>query len=403
MTDNALILDAKPSMRTIDSNGYMHVAITPISKACVNPYLGKEIAGSERHGFKPDGIYYGLRDPEELKKAAKTFDGMPLLMNHHKTNAENPAKEYTVGSTGTDAVFEKPYLKNSITVTDAEAIKAIENGEAQEISCAYRFKPDFTSGEYIAEDGSKIHYDFIMRDIEANHVALVPRGRAGSDVRVADSNEFINKATEKERRNLMKFDELIETIMPNATAEDKALALEKLEELSVAEDEDPKKEEPKDEPKKETPEEDEPEDDEDDELTEDDIDELLKDEKLRKAFEAGMLRAKGEKGVAKDSAEEIEKRLTDKFRTINAAAHKVRPMVGEINDPLAFDSAEAIYKFALEKAGKDVKKYPASAYEGMVDMVLASKPTYIATDSALDGEIEEDMGDYMKALKAIGK
>ena len=30
MTDNALILDAKPSMRTIDSNGYMHGAITGI-------------------------------------------------------------------------------------------------------------------------------------------------------------------------------------------------------------------------------------------------------------------------------------------------------------------------------------------------------------------------------------
>ena len=143
MNNDAIILDAQPSMRRKDSNGYLHIEITPISKACVNPYLGREIAGSEAQGWDANKIYYGLRDPDELAKAAKTFNGMPVLLQHHTINAENPAKEWVVGSIGTDGTFEKPYLKNSMTITDAQAIKYIEDGTAQEISCSYRFKPEF--------------------------------------------------------------------------------------------------------------------------------------------------------------------------------------------------------------------------------------------------------------------
>jgi len=415
MNDYALMLDAKPSMRRIDSNGYMHVALTPISKACVNPYLGREIAGSEEHGFEPNTIYYGLRDPKELAKAAKTFDGMPLLLLHHKTDAENPAKEYTVGSVGTDGTFEAPYLKNSLTVTDAKAIKSIENGEAQEISCSYRFKPDFTAGEYIAEDGSKVHYDFIMRDIEGNHVALVPEGRAGHDVKVADSKpEFNDKATE-ERRIYMPFEELIDKIMPNASVEDKALALEELKKLSV---EDAKEEEI---------EEEEVLDDEDldeEEADEENLDELLKDPKAKAAFEMGVKYGEkreksapkriakehesegGKKAVkeekAEDTIEEIKRSLTDNFRAIDIAAKKVRPLVGEITDPLAFDSAEAIYAFALDAAGKDIDAYPVEAFEGMVDMILAERPSYpMAIDSAMNEVCGDEMSGVMDALNNI--
>ena len=191
MNRHNIVLDAKPSMRTKDDNGFLHVALTPISKATVNPYLGSEIEGSKEHGFEPDKIYYGLRDPDELAKGAGTFNGLPLLLEHHPTDAENLPKEWVVGSMGTDAVFEKPYLKNSLTVTDAQAIQYIEDGTAKEISCSYRFTPDFTAGEYTEADGSKVHYDFIMRDIKGNHVALVPEGRAGHDVKVADGIDAV--------------------------------------------------------------------------------------------------------------------------------------------------------------------------------------------------------------------
>ena len=421
----ALLFDSTPSVRTKDENGFLHVALTPISKATVNPYLGKEIEGSKEHGFEPDKIYYGLRDPDELAKGAGTFNGLPLLLEHHPTDAENLPKEWVVGSMGTDAVFEKPYLKNSLTVTDAQAIQYIEDGTAKEISCSYRFTPDFTAGEYTEADGSKVHYDFIMRDIKGNHVALVPEGRAGHDVKVADGIEAVKYIANKERRMSM-FDEFINKFLPLASDEEKAAAKAALETLIPAKDEEPKPaEEPKsaDDPKPAEPTELPVQEDgcgKDEELPVDEanLDELLKDPRMKAVFEMGV--KYGEKkekeepkkldsehesegmkaALGEDSVKAIEKRVTEKLCAINEAAKKVRSLVGEINNPFAFDSKEAVYKFALEKTGKDVTKYPEAAYEGMVDMVLESKPIVVA-DSKHDEITEAD--EYMKSLAKIKK
>lgn len=434
---NNLLFDATPSVRSKDENGFLHVALTPISKATVNPYLGREIEGSAAHGFKPDAIYYGLRDPKELEKAADTFNGLPLLLEHHPTDAENLPKEWVVGSMGTDAVYEKPYLKNSMTVTDAQAIGYIEDGTAKEISCSYRFTPDFTAGTYTEADGSEVHYDFIMRDIRGNHVALVPEGRAGHDVHVADSGDAVN-INRKERRDFMPLDDFISKFLPLASEEEKQAAKAALEALTTAKDEDPAfaegvaygEEVEKKEPLKldseheaEGMEAKEAEDacgkDEELPTDEENLDELMKDPKFKAAFEMGVKygekrekadperidadheREGMERVLGEDSIKAIEQRVTEKLRHINDAAKKVRPLVGEIANPFAFDSAEAVYSFALEKAGKDVKKYPEAAYEGMVDMVLEHKP--MAVDSVAGAEACGDADEYIKALKAIRK
>ena len=434
---NNLLFDATPSVRSKDENGFLHVALTPISKATVNPYLGREIEGSEAHGFKPDSIYYGLRDPKELEKAADTFNGLPLLLEHHPTDAENLPKEWIIGSVGTDAVYEKPYLKNSMTVTDAQAIGYIEDGTAKEISCSYRFTPDFTAGTYTEADGSEVHYDFIMRDIRGNQVALVPEGRAGHDVHVADSGDAVN-INRQERRDFMPLDDFISKFLPLASEEEKQAAKAALEALTTAKDEDPAfaegvaygEEVEKKEPLKldseheaEGMEAKEAEDacgkDEELPTDEDNLDELMKDPKFKAAFEMGVKygekrekadperidadheREGMERVLGEDSIKAIEQRVTEKLRHINDAAKKVRPLVGEIANPFAFDSAEAVYSFALEKAGKDIKKYPEAAYEGMVDMVLEHKP--MAVDSVAGAEACGDADKYFKALKAIRK
>lgn len=172
----------RASVRTVDVDGRMHVQVTNLSKATVNPYLGREIVGWEELGLDPDRIYQMLRDPQELAKAAPTFNNLPLLRRHVLTTADAPQKEDVVGSTGTDAVFNAPYLQNSLVVWDAEAIAGIESDQQRELSCGYRYKADMTPGEY---DGVK--YDGRMVDIIGNHVALVEVGRAGPDVYVFDS------------------------------------------------------------------------------------------------------------------------------------------------------------------------------------------------------------------------
>ena len=85
--------------------------------------------------------------------------------------------------------FEDPYLKAELAVWDAEAIEGIEDDSNRELSAGYRYRADMTPGSVNGEP-----YDGVMRDIMANHQALVPEGRAGPDVIVGDSKLKVNQS-----------------------------------------------------------------------------------------------------------------------------------------------------------------------------------------------------------------
>lgn len=176
-----LTFDAAPSARSVDANGFLHVASSHITKAMVNPYYGREIPGWERLGLDPERIYYGFRAPDELRASLHTWEGLPLHIEHHPDSADEPEKLTRVGAVG-KAVWNAPYIDAPLTVWDREAIDAIKDGSFRELSCAYRYEPDFTPGQH-----EGVEYDFIMRHIRGNHVALVEEGRAGPDVVVADA------------------------------------------------------------------------------------------------------------------------------------------------------------------------------------------------------------------------
>lgn len=177
-----LALDKASTVRSVNDFGFLKVVISPISKATVNPYRGAEIPNWQSLGLDPDRIYFLLRDPAELLRAVKTFNNVPILSRHVPVFADNPPKELIVGATGTDAAWNAPYINNSLTIWDAEAIKGIETREAVELSSAYLYDADMTPGMY-----EGVRYDGVMRNIRGNHVALVEAGRAGPDVVVGDS------------------------------------------------------------------------------------------------------------------------------------------------------------------------------------------------------------------------
>src|SRR6185437_2818531 len=179
--DMVLAMD-RSSMRTVDGDGRLHVAVSHISKVGVNPYRGAEIPGAEKLGLQPDRIYQMLRDPDELAKGAATFNNLQILEKHVPVTADDPHRDKTVGSTGTDATFRDPYLDNSLVFWDAAAIAGVESGELKELSAAYHYDADMTPGEF---KGAK--YDGVMRNIRGNHVAQVTEGRAGRDVVVMDA------------------------------------------------------------------------------------------------------------------------------------------------------------------------------------------------------------------------
>lgn len=159
----------------------MRVEESRISKAAINPYRGSEIPRWRELGLDPDRIYRLFRDPRELEKGAHTFDGKPLLIRHVPTTAEIPARDYWVGTLGITS-FESPYLvTRPLTVLTQEAIDAIESNEQSELSAAYRYDAEMSPGSWGGES-----YDGRMVNIRGNHVAIVPEGRAGHDVHVAD-------------------------------------------------------------------------------------------------------------------------------------------------------------------------------------------------------------------------
>lgn len=188
-TPHTLTFDAAPSARSTDENGFLHVSSSHITKATANPYYGREIPGWQEAGLDPEAVYYGFRAPEELQKSLSTWQGLPLHIEHHIDSAEEPARLTRVGAVGA-AVWNAPYIDAPLTVWNADAIEAIKDGSFRELSCAYRYDPDFTPGQY-----EGVAYDFVMRNIRGNHVALVEEGRAGPDVVVADANTVNRKHT----------------------------------------------------------------------------------------------------------------------------------------------------------------------------------------------------------------
>jgi len=171
------------SHRSIDADGRLHVADCNISKANVCPYYGYEIPNHRALGLDANRIYRLYRDPQELARAADSFAGLPLLVRHVPVTAEQPARDSWAGCVGTSISFDGTYLRaDRLSVWSQEAIDLVTSGAQQELSPSYRYRADMTPGVH-PEYGA---YDGVMRDIIGNHVAMVPEGRTGPDVRIED-------------------------------------------------------------------------------------------------------------------------------------------------------------------------------------------------------------------------
>ena len=133
-----LALDAQivaESVRKRDKNNYLQVATSRLTQEQVAPYYGREIPHWKEKGLDPERIYYGYRAPEELEKAVGTFNGIPLLIQHKFDSAEKPNTELRVGTVGTSAKWEAPYITNALSVWNEDAIQAIEDGSLRGLAC----------------------------------------------------------------------------------------------------------------------------------------------------------------------------------------------------------------------------------------------------------------------------
>jgi len=369
------------SLRSYDQDGRLHVESSNISKATVNPYYGSEIPNYQQLGLEPKKVYYLLRDPEELEKAAPTFNNLPLLSKHIPVSADEPQKEVIAGTTGSDTVFKDGYLKCSLAVWDAEAIAGIESGEQVELSSAYHYTADMTAGEFEGR-----HYDGVMRDIVGNHVALVDVGRAGRDVVVSDSDPFCERKTMKLKAGAKA---RIQAAVQPLLAQDAELSPDELlqvigsltNEVQTAEDDG--EDLPPENVENVGTDEDEPEDG-DNNSAPAEPEELAEDEEPE-APEGGAPKPAQDRAISKMAMDAAIKRAVEAERKRSQALATAQREVAHIVGDVAMDNAADVYKFALEQSGIDVTGVHPSAYRAMVGMLGKPKQP-MAQDAAKTAE-----------------
>lgn len=375
----------RASVRTIDANGRLQISRTNISKANVNAYYGREIPRSEELGLEPNKLYRLWRHPDELRKAAKTFNNIPVLSKHIPDFPTDPPNEFRVGVTHSNAEFDGTYLTVGMSIWDNSAIAGIESGEQRELSASYKYVADMTPG--VTPDGEP--YDGVMRDIFGNHEALVPDGRAGPDVLVADSlppelNHMRKHKAEAIRATLKPL--LAQDADLEAEVRKALLALDEAEKKDEKENKPADDEDDDEKDKKKTADDEDDEEDKDKKKTAEDEDDE-EDDKVSKTAMDSAIR------LAADSA---TKKAAENFRKIREAEQVVRPLIGDV---VAMDSAEDVYRTALEQSGVDIAGVHPSAYPAMVKMAISQKENsrpVIAQDSASVSEFE-------KAFPTAGK
>lgn len=413
---NPTIAFDKSSVRSYDKDGRLHVAVTPISKANVCPYMGKEIPGWDSLGLDPNKVYNMYRDPAELEKGAASFNNLPLLKKHIQVSADAPMKDDVVGSIGSDVHFDAPYLKASLCVWDSEAIALIDAQELDELSSAYHYTPVMEPGT--TPEGES--YDGRMTNILGNHLALVEVGRAGPDVVVADSNPFVKKETAMKKTKLGRALAVTLSAASPKIAQDSAFlakvgvavtktldrkALAK-EVCAMDEDIDPEKADEiidavigvednptPTEPHAATITEPPKAQDENDNGAPSKHAEII-DYLKSKGLDASDLEAVGnmltrmDRPFAKDEEPvDVEKAVNTamdsmraEFRDLEKAKQAVRATVGDV---LGMDSAEQVYRFALDHMKVDHKDMPAQGLATLFSAVSA-RPAQrkVAMDSA---------------------
>lgn len=170
-----------PSFRSKDQNGYLFIEKSPILKTGILEYLGSELLADGEDTVDgvevdPDKVYKVFISRDELEKAKDTFKLLPITDDHTWLGLEGKdAKDFQEGTVGENVYIEDGMLYAPLKITGNTLIDKIENHEKEELSTSYynRFAK--------SDDPS---YDFIAKDIKGNHLAVVDKGRCGSDVRI---------------------------------------------------------------------------------------------------------------------------------------------------------------------------------------------------------------------------
>ena len=124
-----------------------------------------------------------LVTPEELFSPASlgTLGRKPVTLGHPREDV-GPAniKQLGVGDVDSEIAEEQGgFVRVKVAIRREDAIAAAESEDAAELSCGYTAVVTTEPGVWRGQP-----YDAVQSDRQYNHLALVPRGRAGAEVRL---------------------------------------------------------------------------------------------------------------------------------------------------------------------------------------------------------------------------
>ena len=157
-----------------------------VTRSGVFPYLN------------PDGTTrMELRHPDDImsETSLSTLSALPITIDHptEMVNSAN-ASDLSVGLTGDEARVDGQLIHTKITVTHKRGIDAVETGH-RELSLGYTLDLIEEIGEY---DGQP--YTHRQTNVRYNHLALVPKARAGSVARLNLDGHAVEQSLRKDRK-----------------------------------------------------------------------------------------------------------------------------------------------------------------------------------------------------------
>lgn len=172
--------------------GYL-VASSRVARTGVQDYLASELGMAyssfppERHvmvnGVRDAHVYVGRPEAEVFSKdALASLSRVPVTLNHPDVpvTADN-WKDLAVGEVGDNVLRDGDWIVVNPMIKDAKALIAAETTH-KEISMGYTAE--------LVDAAPDSGTDFDMVNVRFNHLALVPKGRAGSHARIGDAAKW---------------------------------------------------------------------------------------------------------------------------------------------------------------------------------------------------------------------
>lgn len=156
----------------------------------------RNVDGSIRREYRP---------PEEAFNADSlaSIRGKPITLGHHGwVSSANYREAKPVGTVISDGRQDGNNIRADVVIYSLDT-------DDRELSCGYQTELEETSG--VTPEGE--HYDAIQRNIVYNHLAIVPRGRAGN-ARLNMDGEQIFETEVDQMSEKLKMDNGIEYDVP---------------------------------------------------------------------------------------------------------------------------------------------------------------------------------------------